>query len=370
MMNIPFLDLKGQLPKIRLEIEERFSKIINNTAFVSGTNVQEFEKTFSRLHGVKYALGLSSGTAGNHLAMLCCEIVSGDEVIVPVNTFIATAEAISYCGATPVFSDVDEKTFNIDPDKIEEKITPRTKAINPVHLFGQPADMASLRQITESFKLHLIEDAAQAHLAEYGNKRAGGLGRIASWSFYPGKNLGAWGEAGAVTTDDKEMYMKAKKLRDHGSAKRYHHELVGYNYRMSEFQAAVLNVKMKYIEDWTEKRRINAARYRAHLAGIEEVRTPAELDNAKHVYHLYVIRAQERDNLQTFLNGNGIGTGLHYPIPLHLTQAYSHLEHKKGEFPVAEKLANEILSLPMYPELNEQQIEYVCKNIRDFYNKI
>lgn len=366
-MNVPFLDLKAQLPNIRSEIENRFAKIIDNTAFVCGEEVQEFEETFSKLHGVKYTTGLSSGTDGNHLAMLCSEVGKGDEIIVPVNTFIATAEAISHSGATPVFVDVDEKTFNIDVNKIEEKITPYTKAINAVHLFGQPADLKPIKEIAEKNNLFVIEDAAQAHLAEYYHKRVGGIGHIASWSFYPGKNLGAWGEAGAVTTNNEEMYIKAKKLCDHGSEKKYYHDLIGYNYRMSELQAAVLNVKMKHIEKWTEMRRTDAERYNIRLGEIEQVITPSELAGVKHVYHLYVVRVKDRDKLQMFLIENGIGTGLHYPIPLHITQAYAYLGYKKGDFPVAEKLANEILSLPMYPELTEEQIDYVCEKIKDFY---
>jgi len=366
-MEVPFLDLKAQLPQIRAEIEERFSIIINNTAFVCGREVKEFEETFTKLHETKYAVGLSSGTDGNHLALVCCGIKEGDEVILPVNTFIATAEAISYTGATPVFIDVGEKMFNIDVNKIEERITSRTKAINPVHLFGQPADLGSIKEIAEKYNILVIEDAAQSHLAEYNHKRVGGIGDIASWSFYPGKNLGAWGEAGAITTNNEQMYLKAKKMRDHGSERKYYHDLIGYNYRMSEFQAAVLNVKMKYIKQWTEMRRKIAEKYNERLKDIEEVITPTEMHGIKHVYHLYVVRAKERDKLQEYLKENGIGTGLHYPIPLHLQRAYAHLGYKKGDFPVAERLADEILSLPIYPELSEEQIEYVCQKIKDFY---
>jgi len=366
-MEVPFLDLKAQLPQIRAEIEERFSRIMDNTAFVCGREVKEFEETFARLHETKYAVGLSSGTDSNHLGLLCCGIGQADEVILPVNTFIATAEAVSYTGANPVFVDVDEKTFNIDANKIEEKITSRTKAINPVHLFGQPADLAPIKEIAEKYNLIVIEDAAQAHLAEYDGKRVGGHGNAASWSFYPGKNLGAWGEAGAITTNNEEIYLKAKKMRDHGSERKYYHDLIGYNYRMAEIQAAVLNVKMKYIEEWTERRRKNAELYNQLLVDIEQIITPTELEHVKHVYHLYVIRAKKRDELQQFLKENGIYTGLHYPIPLHLTQAYAHLGCRKGEFPVAEKLADEILSLPMYPELSREQIEYVYQKIKTFY---
>ena len=366
-MNVPFLDLKAQLSFIRAEIEERFSGIIDNTAFVCGKNVEEFENTFSEMHGVRYCVGLSAGTDGNHLAMLCCGIGEGDEAILPVNTFIATAEGVSHAGAKPVFVDVDERTFNIDVNRIEEKITSRAKAINPVHLFGQPADLEPIKDICERYGFFLIEDAAQAHVAEYQGMRIGGVGDIASWSFYPGKNLGAWGEAGAVTTNDEDMFKKARMMRDHGSEKKYSHDLIGFNYRMSEFQSAVLNVKMKFIEKWTEMRRMNAQKYHERLNEIEQVISPRELEGVRHVYHLYVIRAENRDKLQSFLKDKGIGTGLHYPIPLHLTGAYSYLGHKKGDFPVAERLADEILSLPMYPELTDEQIDYVCEKIKDFY---
>jgi dTDP-4-amino-4,6-dideoxygalactose transaminase len=368
-MKVPFLDLKAQLPQIRNEIEERFSRIVDNTAFVCGEEVQEFEEKFAELHDVKYTAGLSSGTDGNHLALLCGGIGKEDEVIVPVYTFIATAEATSYTGAIPVFVDVDDKTFNIDVNSIEEKITSRTKAINPVHLFGQPSDLDRVKEIADKHDLLVIEDSAQAHCAEYRGKRVGGIGYAASWSFYPGKNLGAWGEAGALTTSDEEVYRKARMLRDHGSEKKYYHDCVGFNYRMSEFQAAVLNVKMKYIEEWTEKRRLHAYRYNQRLKEIDSVITPSVLDGVRHVYHLYVIRAKERDKLQAYLKENGIGTGLHYPFPLHFTNAYSYLGYKEGAFPVAEKIAGEVLSLPMYAELTEEQIDYVCEKIRNFYKK-
>jgi len=368
-MNVPFLDLKAQLPLIRLEIEKRFSQIVNNTSFVCGKNVEEFEKIFSKLHDVKFAVGLSSGTDGNHLAMVCCGIGKGDEVILPVNTFIATAEAISYTGAKPVFVDVEERSFNIDVNKIEKNINSRTKAINPVHLFGQPADLGSIKEICKRHNLFLIEDAAQAHMAEYRGKKVGGIGVVASWSFYPGKNLGAWGEAGALTTNNEEVFKKAKMMRNHGSERKYYHDLVGFNYRMSEFQAAVLNVKLKYIEKWSDMRRINAEKYNERLREIEQVIIPAESETVKHVYHLYVIRAEKRDKLQSFLRDNSIGTGLHYPFPLHLTGAYYYLGYKKGDFPVAEKLAGEILSLPMYPELTENQIDFVCAKIKEFYKR-
>jgi len=316
---------------------------------------------------VNHALGLGSGTDGNHLAMLGCDIGQGDEVLIPVNTFIATAEGISLAGANPVFVDIDEKTFNIDVSKIERVINQKTRAISPVHLYGHPCDLDPIIEIGKVHDLAVIEDSAQAHFAEYKGKKVGGLGSISSWSFYPGKNLGAWGEAGAVTTNNEEIFNKLKKYRNHGSNRKYYHDIIGHNYRMSELQAAVLIVKMKYIQKWTEMRQLNAQKYNERLIDIERVVTPFESKDSKHVYHLYVVRVEKRDKLQAYLDEKGISTGIHYPFPLHLTDAYRFLGYNKGDFPIAEKVSEEILSLPMYPELNELQIDYVCEMIRRFY---
>ncbi len=366
-MKVPFLDLKPGVSAIRADVERRFSDIIDRTAFVCGQNVSEFEQSFAEMHGVDHAVGLSSGTDGNHLAMLCCDIKPGDEVLVPVNTFIATAEGVSHAGATPVFVDVDEQSFNVDPKKMEAAITDRTRAVCPVHLFGQPADMDVIQEVAQRHGLHVIEDAAQAHLASYKGRSVGGLGSVASWSFYPGKNLGAWGEAGALTTNDQNICDKARKLRDHGSGRKYYHDFIGHNYRMAEFQGAVLAEKLKHIERWTDMRRVNAQRYNERLKSIDAVQIPVENDGCKHVYHLYVIRTSQRDALQVALREKDIATGLHYPIPLHLTDAYSHQGHAAGDFPVAERIAAEMLSLPMYPDLSEAQIDYVCEQIESFF---
>jgi dTDP-4-amino-4,6-dideoxygalactose transaminase len=368
-MKIPFLNLRGQLNQTRHDIEREFSKIIDHTAFVCGKNVKEFENKFSDLHEVKYTIGLSSGTAGNHLAMLACGILHGDEVIMPVNTFIATAEGVSLAGGKPVFVDIDEATYNIDVSKIEEAITLKTKAINPVHLYGQPAKMDEIISIAKKHNLYVIEDAAQAHLATYKGDKVGGLGDIASWSFYPGKNLGAWGEAGAVTTNNDKLYGKIIRLRNHGSVSKYEHDLVGHNYRMSEFQAAVLNVKANFIDEWTNMRRKVARKYSQLLEGVENLIIPSEYDNSKHVYHLFVIRVEKRDALLEYLNIHGVATGIHYPLPLHLTKAYQFLGIEKGRFPVAEKICNDILSIPIYPELTDMHIEYVANLIKMFYSK-
>ena len=367
-MKVPFLNLKLQLSSFRGEVENRFAEIIDNTGFVCGKNVAEFEQSFAQLQASKFAVGLSSGTDGNHISMVSANVKPGDEVIIPVNTFIATAWGPILCGARPVFVDIEPDYFCIDPSKIEAVITSRTKAINPVHLFGHPADMDRIIEIAKPQRLSVIEDAAQAHCSKYKGKKVGALGDSASWSFYPGKNLGAWGEAGALTTNREEIYRHAKKSRDHGSDTKYYHDSIGHNYRMSEFQAAVLVEKMKFIEAWTEQRRRNATLYNDRLKNIEQITLPKEAEYAEHVYHLYVIRVSgNRSELQSFLQENGIGTGIHYPFPLHLTEALKDLGYQKGDFPVAEQAAEEILSLPMFPELTESQIEYVGDVLEEFF---
>ncbi|MBU1693773.1 MAG: DegT/DnrJ/EryC1/StrS family aminotransferase [Verrucomicrobia bacterium] len=367
-MKVPFVNLQVQAAAIRAEVEKQWADIITRCSFVCGKRVEAFEAQFAEAHGVRHAVGLSSGTAGNHLAMLLAGVEPGDEVLVPANTFIATAEGISLAGGTPVFVDVDEATFNMDARRIEERLTPRTRVINPVHLFGLPADMDALRAVAGKHDLKIVEDAAQAHLAEYKGRKVGGQSDVASWSFYPGKNLGAWGEAGAITTDDPRLYEKALLYRNHGSRKKYLHEMIGHNYRMEEIQAAVLTVKMNHLRKWTEQRRANARRYTERLRDLDAVIPPTEPPDGTHVYHLYVIRVPERrEALMQHLAAQGIDTGLHYPIPLHLTQAYAHLKYKRGDFPVAERLAGEILSLPMFPELSEDQIDFVCAQIRAFF---
>jgi dTDP-4-amino-4,6-dideoxygalactose transaminase len=291
----------------------------------------------------------------------------GDEVIVPTNTFFATPEAVSLCGATPVFVDCDTDYFNIDPRRIETNITKRTKAILAVHLYGQPAQMDIIKDIADRKGLLLIEDCAQAHLAEYRGVPVGTFGVCGCFSYYPGKNLGAYGEGGAVLTNDESLYKKIMALRDHGSSQKYYHDMIGHNYRMEGLQGAVLDIKLKYLSDWTEKRRRNAALYGKYLTGIDQVMLPKEMANAKHVYHLYVIRVARRDALKAFLQDNDIFTGIHYPVPCHLQKAYAALDRKKNSFPISEKQADEILSLPMFAELSEAEIRFVCDKIREFY---
>ncbi|MBS1516822.1 MAG: DegT/DnrJ/EryC1/StrS family aminotransferase [Bacteroidetes bacterium] len=368
-MNVPFTDLKKQNELIREEAISSITDIIDNSSFILGKSVKEFEEDFAAEHGVKHCIAVSSGTDANHLALWANGITHGDEVIIPANTFIATAWGATLCGAVPVFADCDARSYNIDPVKAEEKITDRTKAIVAVHLYGQTADINNLRDTAERKNILLIEDAAQAHIAEYKGKKAGSLSAAASFSFYPGKNLGAFGEGGAVTTDNDELAKKIRMLRDHGSEKKYYHEFFGHNYRMEGIQGAVLGLKLKHLSEWTEKRRAAASKYRELLSGIEQITLPEEMDYGKHVYHLFVILFSKRDELQNYLNENGISTGLHYPVPLHLQKCFSHLGYRKNDFPVTEKIAEQCLSLPMFPDISDDQINYVCEKIKHFLKR-
>jgi dTDP-4-amino-4,6-dideoxygalactose transaminase len=368
-MNIPFLDLKAQYNSIKDEVNPAIQNVLDNTAYILGKPVAEFEKAFAEAHQVKHCYGVSSGTDGNHLVLWALGIKAGDEVIIPADTFIATAWGATLCGATPVFVDVDPESYNIDPKKVEAAITPRTKAIVAVHLYGQTSDMDPLKEIAKKHNIFLVEDCAQSHLAEYKGQKAGSLGNAASFSFYPGKNLGAYGEAGAVTTNDADLGLLFKKIREHGSIKKYYHEVYGHNYRMEGIQGAVLGVKLKYLNGWTDNRRRVAAKYNELLKGVSQIKLPKEMAYGKHVYHLFVIQAQNRDDLQTYLNNNGVATGLHYPVPLHLQECFKHLGYKKGDFPVTEQLADNCISLPMFPEMTDEQIGYVVETIISFYKK-
>lgn len=377
---IPFLDLKAQYRSIKDEVLPAINNVLDNTAYVLGKPVVEFEKAFAEAQNVKYCYGVSSGTDGNHMVLWALGISWGDEVIIPTNTFIATAWGATLCGAKPVFVDCHPESYNIDPAKVEAAITPKTKAIVAVHLYGQSSDIDNLKAIADRYKINLVEDCAQSHLAEYKNKKVGGLGIASSFSFYPGKNLGAYGEAGAVMTNNDDLAKKFKMIRDHGAEQKYIHQIYGHNYRMEGIQGAVLGVKLKHINDWTNGRRRVATKYKELLKSVSEIKFPKEMDYAKHVYHLFVIqvlssesqtvnREEKRNELQKYLNENGIATGLHYPVPLHLQPCFKHLGYKKGDFPVAEQLAEQGISLPMYPELTDEQIEYVCDKIKEFFNK-
>ncbi|MCI0449568.1 MAG: DegT/DnrJ/EryC1/StrS family aminotransferase [Chlorobi bacterium] len=369
-MNVPFVDLKTQYAGIKEEIFKEINEVLENTAYICGKKAKKFEEDFAKIQGVKYAVGLSSGTDALHVALRALGIKQGDEVIVPVNTFIATSEGVSLCGAKPVFVDNDEKTYNIDTKKIEMAITPKTKAIIAVHLYGQPSEMDAINEIAKKYNLYVVEDCSQAHLATYKGKKVGGIGNIGTFSFYPGKNLGAYGEAGAVTTNDENLYSTMLKYRQHGSIEKYIHDIEGHNYRLEEIQAGVLNVKMNYIEKWTESRRRLARLYTKTFAeiGIDEVIAPYHPDYINPVNHLYIIRVPKREELIKYLNGKGIQTGLHYPVPLHIQKAYSYLNHKAEDFPVAARQSKEILSIPMYPEMTDEMVNYVCKTIKSFYS--
>ncbi len=366
-MKVNFVDLRAQYLSIRDEIDEAIQNVIVSSAFSAGPFVLSFEENFARSHHARYCLGVNSGTSALHIALWALGIGPDDEVIVPTNTFFATPEAVSLCRATPVFVDCEPTYFNIDPGRIEQAITNRTKAIIAVHLYGQPAKLDEIEAIALNNNLLLIEDCAQAHLAQYRQRAVGTFGRAGCFSFYPGKNLGAYGEAGAVITNDRGLYERMLALRDHGSSKKYHHDRVGHNYRMEGIQGAVLDVKLRYLRGWTEKRRENAALYRKYLKEVEGVALPHELPEGKHVYHLFVIGVPNRDELMRYLAQREIHTGIHYPIPCHLQKAYRSLRQSGGGFPVSEKWSRKILSLPMYPELTEREIQFVCEQITGFY---
>ncbi|MDZ7262332.1 MAG: DegT/DnrJ/EryC1/StrS family aminotransferase [candidate division KSB1 bacterium] len=365
MQKVPFVDLKAQYTAIASEIDEAINRVLNSSSFILGKEVEQFESDFARYCGVNYGVAVNSGTSALHLALLACGIGPGDEVITVPNTFVATVEAILYTGAKPVFVDIDPLSYNIDVNKIEEVITKKTRALIPVHLYGQPADMEPIKELASEHKLKIIEDACQAHGAEYKGQKVGSLADVGCFSFYPGKNLGAYGEGGMVVTNDREYYEKMKRLRDHGQSQKYFHSEVGFNYRMEGMQGAILRTKLKYLDQWTEARRKNAQLYNKLLKSSKVV-VPQELRFVKHVYHLYVIRTEHRDELQQYLWNKGIATGLHYPVPIHLQKGYTFLGYKTGSFPVTEKYAQTILSLPMYPELTKGQIEYVVEGIESF----
>lgn len=362
---IPFLDLKAQYLSIKEDVDPAVIGVMESTQFVLGAEVQAFEEEFAAYCDAEYGIAVSSGTSALHLALLAAGVGPGDEVITVPFTFVATAAAVCYIGARPVFVDVDPRSYTMDVGQIEAAITSRTKAILPVHLYGQAADMDPIREIAGRHGLAVVEDAAQAHGASYNGRVVGSIGDMGCFSFYPGKNLGAYGEGGIVVTNDAEHARKIRMLRDWGQARKYHHELLGFNYRMDGFQGAVLRVKLRHLEAWTEARRAHAAHYDALLTeyGIEP---PAVLPNRRHVYHIYAIRSPQRDELQQALSAKQIHTGIHYPIPVHLQPAYAGLGYQQGDFPCSEAVASEVLSLPMFAELSAEQVETVAKAVRDY----
>jgi len=393
-MQVPFLDLKAQYKQIEREIVPMVKEAMAAGAFIGGAQVSGFEEEFAEFCDSKFCIGVGSGTDALRFALMAAGIGPGDVVITVPNTFIATTEAISQVGAVPVFVDIDPHTYNMDPGKVtgflEQKCTIEktpnqpinqstnqlinqatkrpVKAIIPVHLYGQPADMDPILDIANTHNLIVIEDACQAHGALYKDKKAGSMGTAGCFSFYPGKNLGAFGEAGALVTQDEEIAHKIRMFRDHGQQQKYFHDIEGYNGRLDAIQAGVLRIKLKQLQSWNQARRQHAADYNELLQEIPGVKLPAESGYAESVYHLYVILADKRDELQKFLQDKGIFTGLHYPLPLHLQKAYAHLGYKQGDFPVTEKAAARLLSLPMFPELTRQQIEYVTDAIKEFMN--
>lgn len=374
-MNVPFVDLKTQYKQIQHEVLPMVTEAMANGAFIGGPHLANFETEFAAFCDTTYCAGVNSGTDALRFALMAAGVGPGDAVITVPHTFIATTEAISQAGATPAFVDIDERTYNMSPQKLDDYLKSRNRqssidnrisAVIPVHLYGQPADMDPILEIAREYNLAVVEDACQAHGALYKGRKAGSLGTVGCFSFYPGKNLGAYGEGGAVVTEDEEIADKIRMLRDHGQAKKYFHDVEGYNGRLDAIQAGVLRIKLKRLSDWNQARRDHAALYDLLLADVPAVTLPFQADFAQSVYHLYVILVEDRDALQKFLGDNGVATGLHYPLPLHLQKAYEHLGYKKGDFPVTERVAGTLLSLPMYPELTRPQIEYVVELIKKF----
>jgi dTDP-4-amino-4,6-dideoxygalactose transaminase len=361
-MTVPFVDLKSLHAEIEDELHQVFSRVLDSSAFVLGPEVKRFEKEFAEYVGTAHCVALNTGTAALHLVLASLDIGPGDEVVTVPHTFIATAEAITAVGARPVFVDIDPVSFTMNPDLLEAAITGRTRAIIPVHLYGQMADMDPILEIANRRGIPVIEDACQAHGAEYKGRKAGSMGIAGCFSFYPGKNLGACGEGGAVTTDDARLARRIEMWRDHGSTKKYEHAFPGLNMRMEGLQGGILSVKLKYLDRWNRTRREAAAQYTEAFAG-SEITTPTEIAGQHHVYHLYVIQADNRDQLREQLTSAGIESGLHYPIPLHLQEAYRFLNHRRGDFPVSEGVANRILSLPMYPGISAESVMQVASEL-------
>jgi dTDP-4-amino-4,6-dideoxygalactose transaminase len=363
---IPYCDLRAQYKSIKPEIDQAVSRVLESAEFVLGSEVEAFEQEFATYVGANHAVAMNSGTSALHLALLAAGVGPGTEVITVPFTFVATVAAIVYTGATPVFVDVTPDSLTMDPAQVEAAITPRTRAILPVHLYGQPADLDPLLAIARRHGLRLIEDACQAHGAEYKGCKVGPLGDAGCFSFYPGKNLGAYGEGGLAVTNDPELARKMRMLRDWGQEQRYHHVMKGFNYRMEGLQGSILRVKLRHLERWTELRRAHAAAYLDTL-GRSGVATPVEKPYSRHVYHVFAIRVPERESLQRQLKANGVQSGIHYPVPVHLQPAYADLGYLRGQFPESERAADEVLSLPMYPEMTRTQIDEVCGVLQEAY---
>jgi len=367
-LDIPLLDLKTQYHNIKSEIDKAIESVLDSGQFILGPQVKRLEESIAAYIKASYAIGVGNGTDALVIALRACGIGPGHEVITAPFTFFASAESVSAVGAKPVFVDIDPKTFNIDAAKIEKAITSKTRAIIAVHLFGQTADMEPIMDIAKKHDLLVIEDACQAMGAEYMGKKAGSLGHVACFSFFPTKNLGTYGDGGIIVTSDAQIEQKARMLRAHGSTKKYYHEMIGYNSRLDELHAAILNVKLKYLDQWNEKRRRNAAIYDKLLKECGVV-TPYVAPYAKHIYHQYVIQVERRDELAATLKAKGIASAVYYPLPLHLQKAYKDLGYREGDMPYAEAVCKKVLALPMYPELEPEQIEYVVETIKDFVSE-
>lgn len=364
-ITIPLMDLKPQIQALKSQLLDGFSRVLDNTSFCLGPDVEAFEREFAAYSGSVHGVAVNSGTSALHLALLALGVGPGDEVLTTPYTFVATAWAISYCGATPVFADIDLDTFTLDPKAAARAITPKTKAILPVHLYGQPFDLDPLLELAGKHGLPLVEDSAQAHGATYKNRRVGSFGSIAAFSFYPSKNLGACGEGGMAVTRDPALAAKMRALREHGSVKRYYHDTIGFNYRMEGLQGFVLRTKLPHLDGWNARRQALAGLYNQLLEGTS-LKLPVLGAERTHVYHLYVVRHPKRDDLAEYLKQRGIGTGLHYPVPLHLQKAYAHLNQSAGMFPNSESVARECLSLPLFPELSDAQVRTVAAAVKDW----
>lgn len=369
IVKVPFADFKTQYKNLKPEIDQAIKEVLNSGYFILGEKTKLFEKKFAKFCGVKYGIGVSSGTEALHLAMRACGIKAGDQIITVANTCVPTITAILEAQAVSIFVDIEPLTYTIDPAKIEAKITKKTKAILPVHLYGQCADMTQIIKIAKKYKLKIIEDCAQAHGAMHKNKKAGSFGDVACFSFYPTKNLGAYGDAGMIVANNKKIADRVRLLRNYGEKKRYHHHIKGFNNRFDELQAAILLVKLKYLNKNNQKRRQIAQKYIRELSQIKDLILPQEAKNRKHVYHLFVIRIKQRKKLQEFLKQRGIDTLIHYPIPVHLQKSFSEYKYCQGKLKNTEKIAQEILSLPIYPELTEEKVNFVIKQIKNFYAK-
>jgi dTDP-4-amino-4,6-dideoxygalactose transaminase len=368
-MAVPFFNITRQNQKAKKALDTAIARAVESGRYILGESVSSLEKEIAHYCGVKFAAGVASGTDALHLALKACGVKPGDEVITSPFTFVATAEAIAYCGASPVFVDIEPKTFNLDPLKIEKKVTRKTKAVLPVHLYGQSCEMDKIMQIARKHNIAVVEDCAQAIGAEYHGKKVGSYGDTGCFSFFPTKNLGCFGDGGIITTKDERIFDELLALRNHGSRKTYHYDIIGHNSRLDAIQAAILRVKLPSLDDFSHARRKNANIYHKMLKEIDQIRLPSELPNGKHVFNQYTIRVKERDELFEFLKAKGIGAMVYYPLSLHLQKAFAFLGHKPGDFPESESAQNEVLSLPVFPELQESEIQSVCHALKEFYKK-